>query len=345
MATSSNDPAAPVFAPMFRMLFNSLTPSLIHAGVELSIFETLADNPADAATVARKVGASERGVHLLLNALASVGLLELDGDTFALTPVAQMHLLPGHPAYVGDMVKLYANSWDWRALATLPDAVRHGGTVLSENLESPGFGYWQDFAANSGAASGRLGFLVGAMLEPWMADRGPVQVLDVGCGSGAFGLGIIARQPDAHVTLLDWDSVLPYARQQAESMGLSDRMTTIAGDMFEVPLGGPYDIVIVANLLHHLTPERGTALLRRIRDAIAPDGRIVLVNFVADDNPSPEDAGGHLFSIMALLWTSGGQAYELEDYSARLVEAGFTVEAAQRVPVLPVGLTIGMPTA
>src|SRR5689334_14737550 len=99
MATSSNDPAAPVFAPMFRMLFNSLTPSLIHAGVELSIFETLADNPADAATVARKVGASERGVHLLLNALASVGLLELDGDTFALTPVAQMHLLPGHPAY------------------------------------------------------------------------------------------------------------------------------------------------------------------------------------------------------------------------------------------------------
>jgi hypothetical protein len=70
---------------------------------------------------------------------------------------------------------------------------------------------------------------------------------------------------------------------------------------------------------------------------------VVLVNFIADDTPSPTDAGGHLFSIMALLWTTGGQAYRLDDYAARLGEAGFTVAATQRVPVLPVGVTIAVP--
>jgi C-methyltransferase len=343
MTLPSGGPPAPVFSGMFRMLFNSLTPSLIHAGVELSVFEALAAGPADAATLARKVGASERGLRLLLNALASIGLLEAAGPTYALTPQARLHLLPGHPAYVGDMVKVYANSWDWKALTTLPEAVRNGGTTMAENLESPGFGYWQDFAANSGAASGRLAFLVGAALEPWLAQRHPFNVLDVGCGSGAFGLSLIARRPDGHVTLVDWDNVLPYAREQAAAMGLSNRITTVAGDMFDVPLGGPHDVVIVANLLHHLTPERGTELLRRVRSAVADDGRVVLVNFLADETPSPEDAGGHLFSILALLWTTGGQAYTPGDYADRLGEAGFNVVASQRVPVLPVGVTIAEP--
>jgi C-methyltransferase len=113
--------------------------------------------------------------------------------------------------------------------------------------------------------------------------------------------------------------------------------------MFKVPLGGPYDVVVVANLLHHLTPERGTVLLRRVREAVADDGRVVLVNFVADETPSPDDSGGHLFSIMALMWTAGGQAYRPQDYADRLGEAGFEVVGSQRVPVLPVGVTIAAP--
>jgi C-methyltransferase len=114
--------------------------------------------------------------------------------------------------------------------------------------------------------------------------------------------------------------------------------------MFEVPMGGPYDVVVVGNLLHHLSPERGVELLRRVRAAVADDGRVVLVNFVADETPSPQDAGGHMFSILALLWTHGGQAYRMEEYAAQLGTAGFSVEASQRVPVLPVGVTIAAPT-
>src|SRR2546430_17398587 len=109
MSIPSNDPAAPVFSPMFRMLFNSLTPSLINAGVELSVFDTLELGPADAAAVARKVGASERGLQLLLNALSSVALLELDGDVFGLTPLARRRLLPGHPAFAGALIRFYPN--------------------------------------------------------------------------------------------------------------------------------------------------------------------------------------------------------------------------------------------
>jgi len=343
MTIPDGGPAAPVFSGMFRMLFNSLTPSLIHAGVELSVFEALAAGPSDAATVAAKIGAPERGVRLLLNALTSIGLLTLEGAAYALAPAARLHLIPGHPAYVGDMVAVYANSWDWKALTTLPDAVRRGGTAMTENLESPGFGYWQDFAANSGAASGRLAFLVGAALQPWVANRETLRVLDIGCGSGAFGLSLINQRPDGHATLLDWENILPYAREQAGRMGLSDRISEISGDMFEVPLGGPYDVVVVANLLHHLSPERGVDLLRRVRGAVADDGRVVLVNFVADESPSPQDAGGHMFSILALLWTHGGQAYRPEEYAAQLDTAGYTIEASRRVPVLPVGVTIAAP--
>jgi C-methyltransferase len=214
---------------------------------------------------------------------------------------------------------------------------------LAENFESPGFGYWQDFAANSGAASGRLAMLVGAALGPWTAQRPALRVLDVGCGSGAFGLALAGSTPHGHATLLDWDNVLPYAREQAAGMGLRDRVATIAGDMFDVPFGGPYDVVVLGNLLHHLTAERGAELVRRARAAVADDGRVVLVNFVADETPSPEDSGGHLFSILALLWTTGGQAYTPADYADRLGEAGLRVVMTQRVPVLPVAVTVAEP--
>src|ERR1039458_5620780 len=63
-------------------------------------------------------------------------------------------------------------------------------------------------------------------------------------------------------------------------------------------------------------------LLRRCREALAPGGRIVIQDFILEeDKTAPRFAA--LFAINMLVGTSGGSSYSEPEYAAWLGEAGF----------------------
>ncbi len=163
-----------------------------------------------------------------------------------------------------------------------------------------------------------------------------MDIIDVACGHGLYGYTLAAAHPQARVWSLDWPNVLAEARKHAAEMGVSDRVESIAGDMFEVPLDGPYDVAMVTNVLHHFSPERGVALLRRVGDAMVHDGRLVLVGFVTHDGQPPaRDAAAHLFSVLMLVWTHEGEVHSEATYQRMLAAAGFAEGRFYRVPSLP----------
>jgi C-methyltransferase len=322
------------------MMLAYKTTALLATGIELGVFDCLADGETEAATVAAKLGLDERGSKLLLNALGAIGLLESDGKSYRLGEGVDRHLVRGRPGYVGDMIRVMASPWEWDALRRLPDAVRHGGTVMDEHAESPGYRYWEDFAAFAGAVARPTAEHAAGVLAGWASARARLDVLDVACGHGLYGFTLAAHQPRARVWSLDWPNVLPIARRHAMELDVADRMSTIPGDMFEVALGGPYDVAYVTNVLHHFSEERATALLRRVGAAMEPDGKIVLVGFTSGEGPPAADPAPHLFSILMLVWTTGGEVHSVDAYQRMLTASGFKNTTVHHVPSLPLRVII-----
>ncbi|MFI7441594.1 methyltransferase [Nonomuraea indica] len=300
------------------------TTSLLRTGVSMGVFDCLAEGPVDADTAAGRLGADPRGTRILLNALAAIGLVEEDGGRFGLPAGADRLLVSKSPGYLGDMVHVMASDWEWDALKRLDEAVRRGGTVMDVHAETPGYEYWEDFAAYAVAVARPTAEVAADALASWAAGRERLDVLDVACGHGMYGLTLAQRNPQAQVWALDWPNVLPLTEQHAERMGVADRLHRLPGDMFEVPLGGPYDVVMVTNVLHHFSEEKAGELLARLAPAVRPDGKIVLVGFTLGDAPPAEDPAPHLFSILMLTWTFEGEVHSVPAYDRMLTAAGFT---------------------
>jgi cyclopropane fatty-acyl-phospholipid synthase-like methyltransferase len=315
--------------------------ALLNTAIELGVFDRLALGPAPAPIVACDLGLDARGGRLLLNALAAIGLLESDGRSYALRDGADAHLVRGRTGYAGDMFRVMASRWEWDALQRLPDAVRRGGTVLDEHAETPEYEYWEDFAAYAHAVAAPTARMAAEALRTWADARTRLDVLDVACGHGLYGFTFAREHPRARVWSLDWPNVLPIACEHARELGVADRVTTIPGDMFEVPLGGPYDVVMITNVLHHFTEERGVELIRRASSAMEDGGRIVLVGFTVDEDEAPAcDPAPHLFSILMLVWTHGGEVHSVAAYERMLAAGGFRNPVVHRVPSLPLRVIV-----
>ena len=93
---------------------------------------------------------------------------------------------------------------------------------------------------------------------------GPLPVLDVAAGHGLFGIEVAKQNPEARVVALDWAPVLEVAQANARNAGVDDRYESSPGSAFEVEYGGPYDIVLLTNFLHHFDPPTCVGLLKKV---------------------------------------------------------------------------------
>ncbi|HLK02428.1 MAG TPA: class I SAM-dependent methyltransferase [Streptosporangiaceae bacterium] len=309
---------------IFGMMQAYKQTSLLRTGIELGVFDALGPEPSDAARLSARLAADPRGMRILLNALAAIGLLELDGAEYRLSPGTEQFLVRGGPDYLGDMVRVMSSDWEWDALKELTAAVRHGGTVTTVNAETPRYQYWEDFASFATAVAEPTARRTAEVLEQWADDRPALDVLDVACGHGLYGYEFAAAHPRARVWSLDWPNVLTITREHAERRGVADRAAFIPGDMFSVPLGGPYDLILLTNVTHHFDEQRVTELLARLRTALKPDGRLVIVGFTVGDEAPSVDPAPHLFSVLMLVWTGGGESHSVASYDRALAAAGYT---------------------
>jgi C-methyltransferase len=313
--------------------------AVLNAAIELGAFRALESGPHTAGQVARAIHADERGTAILLDAVAALGFMDKEGKRYSLNPVSAEYLVPGRPAYAGDAARVVCDPMMWGAMGNLALAVRHGGTVLHQHAETPNHRFWDTFAASSNAFTAGPAAYAEGILSRFLSERPHARILDLACGSGFYGFFAARSHPGVRVVSQDRASVLAQARKNAVKMGVSKRVTWLAGDMFALDLGGPYDAVIASHVFHHFNLDTCARLLKRLAAAIAPGGRILIHDFVPDEARSSPAAA--LFAAVMLAWTREGNTYSYSEYKKLFTRTGFTEPVLHAPPHLTTQFLVG----
>ena len=172
-------------------------------------------------------------------------------------------------------------------------------------------------------------------LEREVRAAAPARVLDVGCGDGGNLVEMLCAAPAALGVGVEQDAAAAaLARQSLDAAGMADRARVVEADARDVlpgtgdaaALGGPFDVVLLANVVYYLpTPDR-TAFLRSLADLLAPGGRLLVVTSVAE----PSAFSRH-FDLL-LRAQSGAMALPtVGDLTGHLRDAGLAVASVRRV--------------
>jgi len=305
---------------LFTMMAGYKSTAVLRAAVELGLFDALATGPLSTVDIAARLGVEERALRPLLASAAGIGLLSLQDNGYALPPGAAELLVSTAPGYSGGITRVAASDMEWDALGQLAATIRRG-TPLVDAL-APDFPYWVDFATHTTFVTEVLATAVADAVGPVATQRDQLSVLDVGCGHGIFGFTLAQRYPGARVWAQDWPGVLAVAEQHAKRRGVAGRVSYLPGDAFTVDLAGPYDVIVLANVLFHFTPQRAGELLHRLAGVLAPDGRLVVAGFTSGDRPPAEEAHAALLGLLMLATTEGGRMYSTAEYRQMLASAG-----------------------
>ncbi|HIE05365.1 MAG TPA: class I SAM-dependent methyltransferase [bacterium (Candidatus Stahlbacteria)] len=114
----------------------------------------------------------------------------------------------------------------------------------------------------------------------YLIDRTPLKGLSIGCGTGSLLFRWLDLLQFETVDAYDLSSArIDYARKEARDNGLERIINFMVADIRKVELRSDYyDMVIAEGVLHHLSPLKET--LSRLRDAMRPDGYLVINEFV-----------------------------------------------------------------
>jgi SAM-dependent methyltransferase len=325
MSTHETTPHGSAQGPTPERIFQVLTAyqqsAALKAAIELDLFTAVAEGHDTAQAIASARGVSERGARILCDDLAVVGFLSKHDGRYALAEDSALFLNRQSPAYVGAMAGFLVGPQLLEAFANLTESVRRGTTTMDgQGSMSPEHPMWEDFARGMANIMRPAAQQIAEVTGIARTER--CKVLDLAAGHGVFGITLAAANPRAEVHAVDWQNVLAFARRNAEEAGVADRFHEIPGDAFEVEFGSGYDLALVTNFFHHFDRETCIRLMKKIRPALAPGGRVVTLEFVPDEGrTSPPHAA--VFPLVMLASTEAGDAYTFEEYDSMFREAGY----------------------
>jgi 2-polyprenyl-3-methyl-5-hydroxy-6-metoxy-1,4-benzoquinol methylase len=335
MSEQTRQPSPELF---FQTVNSYQRTAAVKAAIELDLFGAIGAGGATAAEAAARCEASERGTRILCDYLVINGLLTKEGGRYGLTQDSALFLDPHSPAYMGGTLEFLLTPSLVANFEDLAAAVRRGGTTSDEGgTVAPENPIWVKFARammpmmamNAQTIAGMSGDLAGRELK----------VLDIAAGHGLFGIAFARQFPEAEVFALDWPAVLEVAKENARGAGVEARYHTIEGSAFDADFGGPYDVVLLTNFLHHFDPPTCETLLRKVVAALKDGGRALTLEFVPDEErlTPPVSAA---FSLMMLAGTPGGDAYTYAELERMFSNAGFARSEIRDLPASPQKLVV-----
>jgi SAM-dependent methyltransferase len=285
----------------------------------LGVADQLGAGSRSSDELARTVEADPQALYRVLRLLASLGVFsEPAPGVFALTPLGDT-LRSDSPDSVRNFAITETAPGHWLPWGRLHESVRTGQPMARQALGMNLFDWYAknpDEAGYFSAAMGNLSALAASELVRVYDFSAVRTVADIGGAHGVLLTSVLEANPAARGILFDLPHVIATAGDAIVGAGLSQRRELVSGDFFDaVPSGA--DLHLLKQIVHDWDDERATRLLRNCHRALAPEGKLLLIEMVIppDNRPSPAQAMD--LNMLVLL---GGQE-RTEEQFARLLEA------------------------
>jgi hypothetical protein len=336
---SMSDPADAVI----DLIFGRWRSQTLYAGVELGVFEELADGPARAGEVADALDLDPDNTYRLLRALGSLDLLDEGSDgTFSLTGKGAL-LTEDHPHSLRGVARLEESPEHYALWTHLPEFVRtgeqgafekeHGYRLFEYPEADPAYSRIFDEAMTSYSRLETRAVLA-ALDGDRLADVD--HLCDVGGGHG-YLLSHLVRE-HTHLTgeVLELPKVVEEAGGLPEELGVDDRVGFTAGDMFEAVPGA--DGYLMKHILHDWNDEECVEILENIRAAARPDAPVFVAELVV---PGPDTRHfAKLFDIHMMVATTGRER-TVEEYGELFEAAGMELAGHHAADGQPMSVVEG----
>jgi SAM-dependent methyltransferase len=301
---------------------------ILLTGVKLDLFSALDGRQRTSKEVAERLGADERVLTLLMNALVAMRVLTKEENRYANTEVARTYLVKHAPQYVGDLLVLHDAEWDnW---GKLEQTIRTGRSPVIKHV----FETDPDLGMNVLSVLHRIGQQSGPEFAKRLALDDARTMLDLGGGAGTNAIAFVTTYPNLTATVFDLPTTLPLTEKTVKDAGLDGRIALKAGDFNRDPLGGAYDLVLMSDILHYQSLEANAAIVKKVLTHLAPGGRLVIKDRFLDPSGTGP-AWTTAFAVHILVNTERGACYHTADAMRWLTDAGFqSVTELERTAVV-----------
>lgn len=314
-------------AEIFQLGYYWETKILLTA-VKLELFTMLNEKELSAGEIASRIHADSERLELLMNALVAIRVLRKQGDRFANTSVAQTYLVKTAAQYIGHLLVLQDAEWDnW---GRLEQTILTGRSPVTRHL----FETNPELGANVLSVLDRIGQHSGPELAKRLRLDGVTSLLDLGGGAATNAIAFCQAYSGLHVTVFDLPDTLKTAERRVTEAGLASRIELIPGDFNCDGWGGPYDAVLMSDILHYQGLGANARLVKQAFLYLKPGGRLIVKDrFLDESGTSP--AWATAFAVHILVNTEQGRCFKVSEALGWMMKAGFqSVSEVERTAVV-----------
>jgi hypothetical protein len=305
------------------------------SAVELGLFTALGSDAMSASQIAETLGLHARAVPDFPDALVALALLDREGEgsdaLYRNTDATAVFLDSSSPDYIGGILEM-ANARLYRFWGELTEALQTGQP--QNEIKQNGKPMFEELYSDPDRLEQFMNAMSGISLGPFQAlaekfDFSNYNSLcDVGGATGQLSCIVAKRHPHMSCASHDLPIVEPIAARTIERAGLTDRVSTEAGDFFTDPLPQA-DVITMGMILHDWNTERKMHLIRAAYDALPEGGAFIAVENLIDD-ARRENAFGLLMSLNMLIEFGDAFDFTGADFAGWCKDVGFS-----NVEVLP----------
>ena len=229
------------------------------------------------------------------------------------------------PGSLRGIAAMFSGELHTRAWARLNHSVLTGEPAFDTVFGAPIFDYLaahpEAAAMFDDAMTSISGGQAAAVVEAY-DFTGISTLVDVGGGHGALLAAILRNNPSLRGVLFDLPHVVAGTGPILEEAGIRDRVEVISGDFLEsVPAGA--DAYVMKLIVHDWDDERAGTILDNCRRAMAPGGRVLVVDAVVDE--TPESLYANLLDIEMLVLTPHGKERTEPEFRRLFAAAGLVL--------------------
>lgn len=321
---------------------------LLHAGVELKLFELLHNSGRVRINkISNLLKIKEESLSTLLFGLTSLRLISKNKDKYQNSRLIETLFKEGEWKLFESMVMIQAYIM-YPGQEYYLESLRKNSNVGIKRFSGRGKTVYERLEHNK-----RLKKIFYDYMEEYSKYSSPhliskvnfskiKSILDVGGGAGGNAISIIRRNPQIKITLIDLPLVKSLAESRIKENNFSSKITFYPANIFKDKFPNKYDAILFIHQLVIWSLEDNKILLKKAYDSLNDGGEVIIFSSISDNNKV-----GPLMAALDTVYfrsvaAGNGEIYSWKDYEKILKEVGFKkVKKIKCKTWTPHGIIIG----